>query len=120
MATVHRSRNAAATTTCADVIPAALQTLILADARCDCFPVFAQGLLDGEAPTGGRFPALEKVVLYHRFASAEVGVEVEEHVPVCCLRSGDEFWHPWRYGVGEEGEREVQRHHAYDREADTE
>ena len=108
-------------TTCLDIIPRGLETLILADARCHCFEKFSEGLVDGDMVL---FPRLSKIALYHRYqvvptdeavtkALADIGIEVLDYIPDCCLRSGDEFYHPWKYTPAELDALAHNRHTGY-------
>ena len=124
----HMAATEITKTLCADVIPPKLETLVLTDARCNCFEQFSRGLLDDdqEIPL---FPQLSKVELYHRYPAAptdenivntlaDAGIEVSEYIPDCCLRSGDEFYHPWKYTPAEIGALKDGRHAEYATERD--
>jgi hypothetical protein len=65
--------------------------------------------------------------MYHRYPSpgtdpdiianlVNAGIEVREYDPDCCLRSGDEFYHPRKYTPDEIGKLEESRHRAYETE----
>jgi hypothetical protein len=113
---------------CSDVVSPILETLVLTDARCNCFEQFSGGLLDKDEETA-MFPQLKNIALYHRHPEAHadesviiklasVGIEVSEYVPNCCLRSGDEFYHPWKYTPAEINALETNRHAGYTTEWD--
>lgn len=119
----HMTATELTRTTCADVIPPRLASLVLTDARCACFAAFSRGLVD-ERTGAPSFPSLARVALFHRYAApgmdagvvrklAGAGIRLEEYHPACCLRSGDEFFHPWKYAADEIGRREAGRHEAY-------
>ncbi|KAJ4383684.1 hypothetical protein N0V86_001739 [Didymella sp. IMI 355093] len=113
-----------------DVVPRSLHTLILTDARCTCFGAFSRGLVPDEpSPSPPIFPHLRRIELYYRYPSpgtdpsviaklARADIAVSEYIPACCLRSGDEFYHPWKYTAGEIGALEESRHEAYATEWD--
>ncbi|KAF3021866.1 hypothetical protein E8E12_000267 [Didymella heteroderae] len=112
-------------TSAADVIPASLHTLILTDARCNCFEQFSRDLVCADSSASG----LKKIALYHRYPSPgtdreivskleDAGIEVLEYIPDCCLRSDDEFYHPWKYSPDEIGKLENSRHERYSTEWD--
>lgn len=124
----HMAATEITKTSCLDVIPPRLGTLILTDARCNCFQQFSRGLLNEETQAS-LFPKLSKIELYHRYPSvgtdehivdtlADAGIEVFEYDPECCLRSGDEFYHPWKYTPAEIGALENSRHAEYETEWD--
>ena len=119
----HMAATMITETSCADIISAELEELVLTDARCNCFEKFSKGLVAEEAKTA-MFPQLKKIALYHRYPEAatepatvqaltDVGLEVFEYMPDCCLRSGDEFYHPWKYTPAEINALEVNRHAEY-------
>lgn len=118
----HMATTELTKTQCSDVIPANLETLILTDARCNCFQHFACGLLNDATAV---FPRLSKISLYRRYPAAptnetltkslaDAGIEVVEYIPTCCLRSGDEFYHPWKYTVAEIEALSEGRHAGYE------
>jgi hypothetical protein len=122
----HMAATEITKTHCADVVPPRLHTLILTDARCNCFEQFSQGLVD-EDSASSLFPALKCIEMYHRYPSpgtdpdiianlVNAGIEVREYDPDCCLRSGDEFYHPRKYTPDEIGKLEESRHRAYETE----
>ena len=122
----HMAATEITKTACADVVPPQLHTLILTDARCNCFEQFSRGLTK-EKNGESLFPSLKRIEMYHRYPSpgtdvdvieklANAGIEVFEYDPDCCLRSGDEFYHPWKYTLEEIGELEGSRHKAYETE----
>ncbi|KAF3032977.1 hypothetical protein E8E12_002726 [Didymella heteroderae] len=122
----HMAATEITKTSAADVVPPLLHTLILTDARCDCFAAFSRGLVREESSTPV-FPELRKIALYHRYPSpgadadvvdklAQAGIDLREYDPNCCLRSGDEFYHPWKYTPDEIGALEESRHRAYETE----
>ncbi|KAF9696363.1 hypothetical protein EKO04_005690 [Ascochyta lentis] len=117
---------AATETSSSEVVPRSLETLILTDARGNCFEQFASELIeDGKA----LFPRLSKIALYHRYlgaptddavikALADIDIGVFEYIPDCCLRSGDEFYHPWKYTPAEIDALSEVRHAGYATEWD--
>lgn len=123
----HMSATEMTATSAGDVVPPRVRTLVLTDARCACFEQFARGLVDDEG--GSLFPELRRVEMYHRYPSpgtdadvleklAGAGIKVFEYDPGCCLRSGDEFYHPWKYTPEEIGALEESRHKGYETEWD--
>lgn len=126
----HMAATEITKTSAGDVVSPLLRTLVLTDARCDCFEQFSRGLVrEGGREEGGGilFPKLERVELYHRYPSPgtdavvvdmlrNAGIEVFEYDPDCCLRSGDEFYHPWKYTPGEITGLEKSRHWGYETE----
>lgn len=97
-----------ATTTCADLIPRRLSTLVLSDAQCKCLHVFNQGLHARDGSLMAPFSALRNVTVYHRCTTrgtnekalrklATVGVELVQHIQQCYVRPRDAAWHPWKY-----------------------
>jgi hypothetical protein len=119
----HMAATEITRTSAADVIPASLHTLILTDVRCNCFEQFSRGLFCADS-SASRFLGLKKIALYHRYPSPgtdreivskleDAGIEVLECIPDCCLRSGDEFYHPWKYSPDEIGRLENGRHEKY-------
>ncbi|KAF2631476.1 hypothetical protein BU25DRAFT_418270 [Macroventuria anomochaeta] len=124
----HMAATEITKTSCSDIIPPHLETLVLTDARCNCFKSFSEGLVD-HGDQIALFPRLSKIALYHRYpvtptdeaatkALADVGIKVFEYIPDCCLRSGDEFYHPWKYTPAEIGALEDCRHTEYATEWD--
>jgi hypothetical protein len=122
----HMAATEITKTSARDVVPPRLHTLILTDARCNCFEAFSRGLVHSET-SDPVFPKLKRIEMYHRYPSpsADVdvleklrnaGIEVFEYVPDCCLRSGDEFYHPWKYTPDEIRGLEESRHKEYETE----
>ena len=124
----HMAATGITKTLCSDVVSPNLETLVLTDARCNCFGLFSDGLVDKNEETAV-FPQLKNIALYHRYYEAptdetvitklaSVGIEVSEYIPNCCLRSGDEFYHPWKYTPAEINALEASRHTEYATEWD--
>ncbi|KAF3029147.1 hypothetical protein E8E12_000771, partial [Didymella heteroderae] len=124
----HMVATEATRTSIRDVIPSGLHTLVLTDARCSCFEQFSRDLVEAGSLTS-RFPRLQKIALYYRYPSPgtdtrimsmlrSAGIEFLEYSPDCCLRSGDEFRHPWKYTPDEIGKLEDSRHRKHSPEWD--
>ncbi|KAF3041189.1 hypothetical protein E8E11_002869 [Didymella keratinophila] len=122
----HMAATEITKTSAADVVPPLLSTLILTDARCDCFEQFSKGLVDDNSGSSS-FPELKRIEMYHRYPLpgtdadvieklASAGIEVFEYDPDCCLRLGDEFYHPWKYTLEDIAGLEESRHKAYETE----
>jgi len=64
------------------------------------------------------FRTLRSVTTYHLDATretdrknsvklAETWVELGQYILQCCLRTGDEPWHPWKHEMSAEGKDDV-------------
>ena len=124
----HMAATEATQTSVADVIPSSLRTLVLTDVRCNCFEPFSGNLIQVQS-SSLPFPCLQEIALYHRYPSTStdpdivsnlgsIGIKVFEYSPKCCLQSGDEFYHPWKYTSDEIDELEESRHEEYSTKSD--
>jgi hypothetical protein len=111
---------------CRTILPYTLQELVFTDGEGSTSWLLQVCRLK---PT--HFPSLRRISVYYRirdsaskvtlFESLDaVEVEYFEHMPECCLRSGDAFFHPWCYTAAELKVSMAATHEAYFQEIQAE